>query len=252
VAKDSPLRLARVLFILLGLLMLGAAWMWRLLPERRGTQLVMSDELTGVLTAGYSFAYVLKTEHGAALVDTGADPRGKELLAQLAEVGVKPEQVHTVLLTHGHVDHWAAAHLFPQARVLVGPGDGALIRGEYPQKSLVGRLTRSMKRPPQPAQLEELKGEETLDVDGTTLRVIYLPGHTPGSVAYLLGDVLFTGDALVHLHKGLSTSPFFFSEDDHQSRESLRELRGVDFVRMLDGHSGLTGVEKEQLLELVK
>jgi glyoxylase-like metal-dependent hydrolase (beta-lactamase superfamily II) len=213
---------------------------------------VAGSELTGVLTAGYSYAWILRTAHGAALVDTGADPRGKELLAELAAQGVKPEQVHTVLLTHGHVDHWAAAHLFPNARVLAGPGEAALIRGEYPQKSIVGKLTRSMEKPPRPAKLEELKGDETLDVDGEAVRVISLPGHTPGSVAYLWRDVLFTGDALVHSNKGLSTSPFFFSEDDHESRESLSRLRDVDFSRVADGHAGLTVDAKEQLLKLLK
>jgi hydroxyacylglutathione hydrolase len=252
VAKDSPSRLARALFILLGVVLLGVAWMWPQLPQRDGERIDAGQGLTGVLCNGYAYAWVLRTEHGAALVDAGADPHGKDLLEVLAAQGVKPEQVHTVLLTHGHPDHWAAAHLFPQARVLTGPGEVTLMRGEYPQKSLIGRLTRSMARPPVPSKIEEVKDGEELDVDGEKIRVIALPGHTPGSVAYLWKDVLFTGDALVHSHRGLATSPSIFSEDDEQSRESLRKLREVDFSRVADGHAGLTVDAKDQLLKTLK
>jgi hydroxyacylglutathione hydrolase len=252
VAKDSPSRLARALFILLGLVLLGVAWVWPQLPQRGKARIDAGQGLTGVLTRGYAYAWVLRTPHGAALVDAGADPQGKELLEVLAAQGVKPEQVHTILLTHGHVDHWAAAHLFPHARVLAGPGEPALIRGEYPQKSLVGRLTRSMARPPLPAKMEEVKDGQELDVDGEQLRAIHVPGHTPGSVMYLWRDVLFTGDALVHIHKGLETSPSIFSEDNHEGRESLRKLRDVDFSRTADGHAGLTVGAKGQLLEFLK
>jgi glyoxylase-like metal-dependent hydrolase (beta-lactamase superfamily II) len=150
------------------------------------------------------------------------------------------------------VDHWAAAHLFPNARVVAGPGEAALIHGEYPQKSLVGRLTRSLERPKAPKRVEEVRDGEELDVDGEKIRVIQVPGHTPGSVAYLWKDVLFSGDALVHCNRGLGPSPFFFSEDDAESRESLRRLRDVDFSRVADGHAGLTVDAKAQLLETLR
>lgn len=251
-AKDAPSRLARALFILLGLLLLGAAWAWPSLPQREGARIDAGPQLVGVLTGGYSYAWVLKTVNGAALVDAGADPRGQELLAELAAQGVKPEQVHTILLTHGHVDHWAAAHLFPNARVLHGTGEDTLLRNEFSPKSVVGRLTRSMARPPLPAKLEPVKDGEELDVDGEKIRVLLVPGHTPGSAAYLWRDVLFTGDVLVRSNRGLGPSPFIFNEDNAQSREILRGLRDVDFSRVADGHAGLTVDAREQVGKLLK
>jgi hydroxyacylglutathione hydrolase len=252
VAKDSPSRLARALFILLGLVLLGAAWAWPSLPKREGARIEAGPQLVGVLTGGYSYAWVLKTANGAALVDAGADPGGKELIAELETQGVKPEQVHTILLTHGHLDHWAAAHLFPNARVLHGPGEDALLRNEFPPKSVVGRLTRSMARPPLPAKMEPVKDGEELDVDGEKIRVILVPGHTPGSAVYLWRDVLFTGDVLVRSNRGLGASPFIFNEDNAQSRESLRRLRDVDFSRVADGHAGFTVDAQEQTGKLLK
>jgi glyoxylase-like metal-dependent hydrolase (beta-lactamase superfamily II) len=252
VAKDSPSRLARALFIFLGLVMLGAAWAWQHLPKRGPERIAVTPELTGVYLDGYSYTWILKTPNGAALVDTGMDPQGKQLLAELASMGVRPEQVHTVLITHGHVDHWGGAHLFPQARVVVGPGEAAVIRGEYVQKSLVGRLTRSMAKPPVPAKLEEVKDGDELSADGQTLRVIHVPGHTPGSAMYLWGDVLFSGDSLIASKKGLGPSPFIFAEDNAQNLASVAKLREVPFSRVADGHTGLTVDARQQVLGLIK
>lgn len=251
-AKDSPSRLARFLFIVLGLLVLGAAWVWPLLPRRGGARVDAGNGLVGVLTAGYAYAWVLKTPHGAALVDAGADPKGTELLAELAKQGVEPEQVHTVLLTHGHPDHWAAAHLFPNARMVVAASELPLLRGEYAQKSLVGKMTRSLARPPLPTKLEPAEDGKVLDVDGEQIHVFLVPGHTPGSVVYQWRDVLFLGDVLVRNKKGLAPSPGIFSEDNVQNRQSLEKLRNVDFARVADGHAGLTVDGREQLLKALK
>jgi hydroxyacylglutathione hydrolase len=251
-AKDSPSRLARLLFILMGLLLLGAAWVWPRLPQREGARIDAGAGLVGVLIGGYSYAWVLKTPHGAALVDTGVDPKGTELLAELARQGVGPEQVHTILLTHGHTDHWAAAHLFPQARVVVAPAELPLLRGEYVQKSLVGKLTRSMARPPLPARLEPAEEGKALDVDGEEVRVFHVPGHTPGSMVYQWRDVLFLGDVLVRSKRGLAPSPFVFSEDNDENQRSLEKLRDVDFARVADGHAGLTVDGREQLRKALK
>ncbi len=135
---------------------------------------------------------------------------------------------------------------------MAGPGEAALIRGEYVQKSLVGRLTRLMAKPPVPARLEEVKDGEELSADGETLRVIHVPGHTPGSAMYLWRDVLFTGDSLIATKRGLGPSPVIFAEDNGQNLASLAKLREVPFSRMADGHTGLTVEARQRMLELLK
>jgi len=252
VAKDSPSKLARGLFIFLGLVLLMAAWIWPQLPARGPARIPVTPELTGVLLDGYVYAWVLKTPNGAALVDAGVDGQGKQLLAELASLGVSPEQVHTVLLTHGHADHWGGAHLFPKARVVVGPGEAAVIRGEYTQKSLVGRLTRSTAKPPVPAGLEEVKDGDELNAGGETLRVIHVPGHTPGSVALQWRDLLFTGDALMRRRGGVGPAPALLNEDTGRARESLRALLQLPFTRTADGHTGLTENAKQKLREALE
>jgi glyoxylase-like metal-dependent hydrolase (beta-lactamase superfamily II) len=186
-------------------------------------------------------------------VDTGSEVGGETLLAELRKQGVGPEQVHTVLLTHGHKDHWGAAHLFPKARVLVGAEDVPVIEGSRKLTSPVARLSgRLMPTPPVPAKLEPLKGGETLEVDGESVRVFHTPGHTPGSVMFLWRDVLLSGDSLVGSGGGVKPSPGAFSEDRALNVTSLRLLVDAPFTRVADGHTGLTENARQKLREFLR
>jgi glyoxylase-like metal-dependent hydrolase (beta-lactamase superfamily II) len=207
------------------------------MPRHGEARIEVSPEITGVLS-GYAYAWIIRTKHGAALVDTGSDPDGRALLTELSREGVAPGDVHTILLTHGHNDHWVAASHFPRARVLVGHGDAAIVRGE---RQYMPRWIQAVAAPhaPAPTSLSEIEPGD-LDVDGVQIRALPLPGHTEGSVGYLLGDVLFSGDSLMNVHDRLGPGPSFFSEDPDQNRASNRTLSGLPFHRVADGHSGLT------------
>lgn len=250
--REGPSLFARLLLVLGGLGLLALAWGWSQLPRPGEKRIEVAPELVG-LQAGQSYAWVLKTAQGAALVDTGSEVRGETLLAELRALGVGPEQVHTVLLTHGHKDHWAAAHLFPQARVRVGAEDIPVIRGERKLTSPVQRFAGPfMPEPPVPQKLEPLKGGEELEVDGEKVRVFHTPGHTPGSVVFLWRDVLFSGDSLLGKDGAVMAAPGPLSEDRALNVTSLKQLVDVPFTRVADGHTGLTENARQKLRELVR
>ncbi|WP_225410091.1 MBL fold metallo-hydrolase [Stigmatella hybrida] len=250
-ADSGPSKWLRAVFVLGGLAVLGLAAVWPSLPKRGPSRVEVGEALTGVNT-GQSYAWVLKTEDGAVLVDAGGDAEGKALLQELSAQGLSPEDVHSILITHGHIDHWAGAHLFPNARVWVGPGETAILLGRVPLKSPVGRLTGLLPRPPVPTQLEAARDGEELDLDGEKVLALHVPGHTPGSMMYLWRDVLFTGDSLVHSNSGLAPAPFLMSESRAQNVASLRKLAEVPFTRTADGHSGVTDNAREALRGLLR
>lgn len=253
-ADGRPSLLLRGLLVLGGLGMLAVGVAWKQVPRGNEPRIEAAPEVVGVSDGrSYSYAWVLRTRNGAALIDTGADASGETLLAELRQEGLTPEDVHTVLVTHGHRDHWSAAHLFPKARVLVGPGEAQVVRGERALHSLVGGfLARFTKMPPLPERLEEVEAGQTLDVDGESLRVFHVPGHTPGSVMYLWRDILFSGDSLLGGSGGVVLAPLVFSESTKQNRESLEQLKDVPFTRIADGHVGLTSNARLKLRALLK
>lgn len=181
------------------------------------------------------------------LIDTGIDPEGELLLESLD--GAKVVQVW---VTHGHIDHWAAAHLFVDDHgapvpVFVHRDDIPFMKLKAQHRSLMATLgQRLLPLPPHPRNLRAFDDGERLrargqkgEVEGT---VVHLPGHTPGASAFLVEDVLFSGDTLVAAQNGgvCAVPGFLVTDDEVTAWRSLRKLRDVPFSLLLDGNYGRT------------
>jgi glyoxylase-like metal-dependent hydrolase (beta-lactamase superfamily II) len=153
------------------------------------------------------------------LIDSGLSGDASRIVDDLADIGITPEQVEAVVLTHGHADHFGGAEQVRTtagAHVHVHLDDAALVRGKTPLKSIVRapRMVRhtsreflgtmrfflghGLLRPTAVKVVDEFDDGAVLPVPGAP-RVVHVPGHTAGSSALLLEarGVLFTGDALV-------------------------------------------------------
>lgn len=229
----------------LPLLAIGALFAIRETPD--GPRVEAEPGVVGV-EAGGAYAWIVRTPHGAVLIDAGLDARGVALLAELRSEGVEPDQVQAVLITHGHPDHYAAAPLFPKAKVLVGSSDLAMIRGDKTHYATFGKIMSALlTMPPGPPVMTELQGGEVLEFDGAQFKVIATPGHSPGSVMYLYKDVLFTGDSLLRKKDGVAIAPSLMSEDSLKNRASLQALESLAFEKIADGHAGVASGAKGRL-----
>lgn len=218
-------------------------------PRPGPQRIAVTPSITGVRD-GFSYSWIVKTAHGAVLIDTTADPKGRALLAELDAEKIDPSEVHAILLTHGHFDHWVAASLFPAAKIYLGAGDRALVTGAASSRA-PGRALVNLVKPKGivvPETLNELAGDSALVLDGLRVQAIAVPGHTQGSMMYRVNDVLFAGDALRAAGDGVAAAPWLMSDDAPQARRSLDKLRLVDFRRAADGHSGLIEDAKSKLL----
>jgi len=240
--------LRRTLFIAGGLLMLGVLGIGALLgliassmPSAQGPRVEIREGVVGVETGG-SYAWIVRTEHGAALVDSGMDPQASALLDELQVMGLGADDVHTILLTHAHGDHTGGLGAFPRATVVHGPGEAALLAGEDVPLGLAPSLMAGlMPDPVLPAEVVEAADGQVLDVDGDVVTVVSTPGHTLGSTTYQWGDVLFVGDAVFNAGEGqVMVSPSFLNSDNDAAQASARRLGPLDAEWMADGHGGRT------------
>jgi glyoxylase-like metal-dependent hydrolase (beta-lactamase superfamily II) len=114
------------------------------------------------------------------------------IVDQLARIGVRPEQVSLVGISHYHGDHTGQARDFPGARLLMGAADIAALRARPPegQTDLAHWLSGG-------GQLTEVPGDLDVFGDGSVV-MLNLPGHTPGHHALLVrlasGPVMLSGD----------------------------------------------------------
>jgi hydroxyacylglutathione hydrolase len=116
-------------------------------------------------------SYVVHAPKGDIIVDAGAEP-GKILAAVRNDV-------EAVLVTHGHADHVGALEAVLQetsAPLYVHPDDA-------------GRTGISVYEP--------LADGEELEIAGESLLVLHTPGHSPGSVTFVVGDDQIVGDLIL-------------------------------------------------------
>lgn len=104
-------------------------------------------------------------------------------------------KLHYILETHAHADHLSGAQIlkshFPTAKI----GIGAQIREV--QKVFKGVFNLGEDFKTDGSQFDLLLQEgEVLVAGALEVRVLYTPGHTPACSSYLIGDAVFTGDAL--------------------------------------------------------
>jgi glyoxylase-like metal-dependent hydrolase (beta-lactamase superfamily II) len=114
------------------------------------------------------------------------------IVDQLARIGVRPEQVNMVGISHYHGDHIGQARDFPNARLLIGAADLAAMRARPAegQADLARWLSGG-------GQATEVQGDLDVFGDGSVV-MLNLPGHTPGHHGLLVrlasGPVMLSGD----------------------------------------------------------
>lgn len=152
--------------------------------------------------------YLIKHSDGWFLWDTGvpdavatmadglkpADPKGvswkrpKTLAAQLEEIGVKPEDIPAMAISHTHPDHIGNVEMFPHAMLYVQ-------KAEYQWPGTDGKPRFKAEHP-----VALLEGDKDVFGDGS-ITIVSTPGHTPGHQSLLVklpktGAVILTGDAV--------------------------------------------------------
>jgi hydroxyacylglutathione hydrolase len=182
-----------------------------------------------------------------AIVDTGiASSPVEGMIPALEKLGRSIEDVRWILLTHGHIDHLGGAHALweltgRRAKVVIHAADAPLLRSRRAHVDQYVDVRQQYINNPNAVE-EQTKaanhvisgemeptmlvtGGETLSLGGdVTVSVHHIPGHTAGSVAYVVDgqQSVFVGDA-VQVHGAANGFPGY--EDPVAYRSSLQYLR---------------------------
>lgn len=188
-------------------------------------------------------AYLLSVKDGdgserAVVIDPGMNP--KRLVDRLQ--GVK---VEAILLTHAHFDHMGGVdELRKSAGCPVYIHDLEADWLTDPRKN--GSMRWQDVTPPlstDPAEFALAEGQK-LSLLGAEFLVMHTPGHSPGSVSFLCGKHLFSGDVLFKQSVGRTDLPGGRERDLYDSiRNKLYKLDPE--VRVYPGHGGSTTIGSE-------
>lgn len=191
----------------------------------------------GFTTAQDAAIYLVCFDNCAALVDAGCGGQIDRLEANIRACGVEPEQIEWLLLTHCHFDH-------------IGGAEEVRARFDCPlvvhEKDAVAMETGNSLRTAatwygkhqQPVTVDiKLSGSRNqITLGSRQVTAIHTPGHTPGSVVYLVESdgmrVLFGQDVHGPLHDD-------FGSDREDYRQSLLDMAKLEVDILCEGHFGI-------------
>ncbi len=143
----------------------------------------------------------------AAVIDAGnMGERENEILAKfISDNGLKPV---LALNTHGHFDHLLGVNFLREkygAKLAMSSKDDFLLINASVSAANFGVRAGDL---PEAIDID-LEGQESISFGATTLKIISVPGHTPGHVAFYepQSKVLFTGDTLFRESIGRTDLP---------------------------------------------
>jgi len=202
--------------------------------------------------AEYGSVYIVDAER-PALVDTGIGANYDRILAAMREVGVAPEELEVIALTHVHLDHAGGAGYLveacPDATVHVheigAPHLADPTRLWAGTKEAVGDQVQYYAEPkPVPEErIVELTDGDVIDLGDHTLEAHHAPGHAPHQVIFHdpAIDGVFTADAAGLYTPStdavtVTSPPVNFDLD--QALDDIETIRNLDPDRLLYAHFG--------------
>lgn len=187
------------------------------------------------------FFWILRNEQRTVIVDTGFSPRagqirGRELLLHprqaLLDLGIEPNDVTEVILTHGHYDHIGNADLFPQATLHMAETEYQFWTSPTAKHTQFSYYAEQ----PEIEYLRQRRQDGKLNLftgrcsPAPGLEVLEVGGHTPGQAMVRLqttaGPVMIASDA-VHFYEELERDMPFIAIS------SLPEMYNV-FMQLRD------------------
>jgi glyoxylase-like metal-dependent hydrolase (beta-lactamase superfamily II) len=183
--------------------------------------------------------WLIRHPGGLLLLDTGVGPETSPAmdwcpqtgvsLDSLAEIGVEPDAIDVVALSHAHDDHIGGilapdgSPAFPQARYLLQRADHAWLRGRGAEGDVPSTFERSLAPLERAGVLELIDGDHRISEQ---IQLRHAPGHTPGHqvlrVASGGAQALLSADTWNHPLQLANPDWWAGSDDDHERSTATR------------------------------
>ena len=169
--------------------------------------------------------YIIKNDEEYIAIDAGGG--GENIAkAQLEKLNIEPEKITAVFLTHTDFDHISALGLFKNATIYVSKQEEQILDGTVPRMfGMKNRLKHAY---------NTIDSDEEIFFGAMKIKPILTPGHTTGSMSYLLNNkYLFVGDALRLKDGQVSLFNSLFNMDDEIHKQSLKQLAKIQHAEYI-------------------
>jgi len=186
-----------------------------------------------VVGDGYANMFIIQDSAQYIVIDCAGYPDIVE--EQMKKLGINPNEVVAVFLTHTDADHAGALGLFYKSKLYMSKEEEQMINGK---KSRSFWFNNSLSR----TDYTLLDDRQTVQIGNLKIEGILVPGHTSGTMAYLINEkYLFTGDILSLKDGKIAPIPAFFNTDHTQAVESMNIIRHIPTAEYIfTAHWGYT------------
>ena len=204
----------------------------------------MIKDIIAIVLGGFNCnCYLLLTDKGFILIDTGGKFKRGKLEQALAGNGCRPGDLDLIILTHGDFDHTGncaylcekygtvvAMHRYDVGMVEYGNMFWNRETGNIFIKKLVNLVFKIRRFKPS----FELDEQSDLSKYGLDAKILYLPGHSKGSIGILTsGKDLFCGDLFTNQKKPEANS---LVDNLNELNESISKVKSYDINTVYPGH----------------
>ncbi len=236
IVKRSLISLGAIFGILL---LLSGVVLAKFYLESRKLSVLETREIAADIYAvkdTYVNLFLMKTNDTYIAFDAGNNI--KKVEQGLVRLKIDPKKVAAVFLTHSDSDHTGACSLFPNAVIYLSKAEEQMING---RRSRFLFMKNRLGIPH-----ERLEDNQIINVSGLRIKGIVTPGHTPGSMCFLVNDTyLFAGDTMGLKNGEVTGFNDFFNMDSQRQRKSLDQLADLSGVTsVFTAHYGFTDSHK--------
>jgi len=185
-------------------------------------------------------AWAITTNAGILMIDALNNEKDAVEIIEpsLKKVGLNPANVKTIIVGHGHFDHFGGAPYFQQkygTHIAMSKVDWDLI--ERPNPNARGPQADR----PLPKRDIEITDGQKVTVGNETITLKVTPGHTPGSLAYYIPVKDHGRDITILMLSGANITPDRASVDAF--KKALAVAKAEKAQALINGHPGLFGNE---------
>lgn len=203
--------------------------------QRKQMQLIPTEQVTEnvfAIKTGSVNLFIYQKGSDLIAIDSGF---GISILKrEFSFLGINPDKITSIFLTHSDFDHVNGLPVFPNAQIYLSANEEPMISRKVARKYGIiynKKINRAYKL---------LKDDDEVEIGIIKVRAIETPGHTPGSMSYLIDDeILFVGDTFKLVDgKAYHNSPFYCMDVEKQD-ESFKKLANLKDVKLVfTAHGG--------------
>ena len=191
----------------------------------------VTDDVYSVRTR-YVNMYLVKDGDHFIAIDAGI--KKGAVKDELKKLGIDPDRVRAVLLTHSDSDHAGGINLFEKAVIYLPEDEEQVINGETGRFLWFGNKIDT--------ENYKLLKDKSFRIGDVKIQMVPTPGHTAGSTCYIINDkYLFTGDALALDNGIIVRFPKIINKSSRKAKKSMDNLTGLHDVQYIfTAHYGYT------------